>query len=77
MVKELSDLAPHQSGTIIKVGCCGKARRRMLDMGLVTGVEVEVVRFAPLGDPLELNVKGYHLSLRKEEARGIQVQVTE
>jgi ferrous iron transport protein A len=77
MVKELCDLNPNQRGVIVKVGCCGKVRRRMIDMGLVTGAEVEVVRYAPLGDPIELNVKGYNLSLRKEEAQGVQVEMSD
>ena len=45
-------------------------------MGLTTGAEVELIRFAPLGDPIDIKVRGYHLSLRKREAAGILVAVS-
>ena len=70
----LSELKPKERGTIVKVGGGGPVRRRILDMGVVPGTEVEVVRVAPLGDPVELLIRGYHLSLRKEEAREILVE---
>ena len=46
-----------------------------MEMGLIAGTEFQLVRFAPLGDPLEVRVRGYHLSLRKEEARHIRVEL--
>ena len=49
-------------------------RRRLLEMGVTTGSVVEVIRLAPFGDPLEFRIKGYHLSIRKEEAGRIRVQ---
>ena len=49
--------------------------QRLLEMGLTVGTECTVVRYAPLGDPLEIRVRGYHLSLRQAEAAGIQVAV--
>jgi len=67
----LSELKPKERGTIVKVGGDGPVHRRILDMGVVPGTEVEVVKVAPLGDPVELLLRGYHLSLRKEEAREI------
>jgi Fe2+ transport system protein FeoA len=70
----LSELKPKERGTIVKVGGDGPVRRRILDMGVVPGTEVEVVRVAPLGDPVEFLIRGYHLSLRKEEARDIFVE---
>jgi Fe2+ transport system protein FeoA len=70
----LSELKPKEKGTIVKVGGDGPVRRRILDMGVVPGTEVEVVRVAPLGDPVEFLIRGYHLSLRKEEAREILVE---
>jgi Fe2+ transport system protein FeoA len=73
-VRHLSDLKPKEKGTIVKVGGAGAVRRRMLDMGVVAGTSVEVIKVAPLGDPLDLLVRGYHLSLRKEEAREILVE---
>jgi Fe2+ transport system protein FeoA len=70
----LSELKPKERGTIVKVGGHGPVRRRILDMGVVPGTEVEVVKVAPLGDPVALLIRGYHLSLRKEEAREIFVE---
>ena len=75
-VKLLSELKRGEKGRIIKVGGTGGIRRRLLDMGLVTGSDIEMERVAPLGDPIEIKVKGYNLSLRKEEAASIQVEVT-
>ena len=71
----LHDLPVGQRGIVVRVGGKGPSRRRMMDMGLVPGTEVEVVRVAPLGDPIEFTVKGYNLSLRKSEAKAIQVEV--
>ena len=73
--KPLKELKPKQKGKIVKVGGVGGIHRRLLDMGLVSGSEVEVERVAPLGDPIEVKIKGYHLTLRKEEAANIQVAV--
>ncbi len=71
----LHELSVGQRGIIVRVGGQGPIRRRMMDMGLVTGAEVKVVRVAPLGDPVEFEVKGYRLSLRKSEARNVTVEV--
>ncbi len=73
--KPLNELKPKEKGRIIKIEGKGRIHRRLLDMGLVSGSEVEVERVAPLGDPIEVKIKGYHLSLRKEEAINIQVKV--
>ncbi len=73
----LHKLSAGQRGVVVRVGGKGPARRRMMDMGLVPGSEVEVVRVAPLGDPIEFTVKGYSLSLRKSEAKVIEVEVTD
>lgn len=73
--KSLSELRPKERGRVVKVGGKGGVHRRLLDMGLVSGSEVEVERVAPLGDPIEIKIRGYHLSLRKEEAINIQVEV--
>jgi len=73
----LHELKIGQRGTIVRVGGEGPAKRRMMDMGLVAGTEVEVERVAPLGDPIEIKIKGYHLSLRKEEAVHVYVGVIE
>ncbi len=74
-IKFLSELKPKERGRVVKVGGGGGIHRRLLDMGLVSGSDVEVERVAPLGDPIEIRIKGYHLSLRKEEAINIQVEV--
>lgn len=73
--KQLSELRPGERGTVVRVGGGGPARRRIMEMGLVRGTEVKVVRVAPLGDPVEFEVRGYSLSLRKDEAQQVQVQV--
>ena len=75
VTKLLSELEPHEKGKIVKVGGGGGIRRRLIDMGVVSGATVEIQRVAPLGDPIEIRVKGYDLALRKEEAANIQVEV--
>ena len=73
--KPLNELRPGEKGKIVKVGGKGRIHRRILDMGVVSGTEIEVKRVAPLGDPIQIRVKGYHLTLRKEEAANIQIEV--
>ena len=77
VIKPLSELEPTGKGRIVRVGGRKRIRRRLLDMGIVAGAEVEVQRVAPLGDPVEIKVKGYDLALRKEEAENIQVELNE
>jgi len=77
MEKRLSDLEPGEKGVVTKVVGGGATRRRMLDMGLVRNTEITVVRKAPLGDPVEFLLKGYNLSLRREEAEKVYVLVDE
>ena len=74
-IKPLNELNPRERGKIVRVGGRGTIRRRFLDMGLVSGSDIEVERVAPLGDPIEVKIKGYHLTLRKEEAANIKVEV--
>ena len=57
-----------------EVKCARGVARRLLEMGLLPGTEVRVVRVAPLGDPIELNLRGYALSIRRAEALGIEVE---
>ncbi len=73
-VRELSELKPKERGRIVKVGGSGAVRRRIMDMGVIPGTEVEVAKVAPLGDPVDIVLKGYHLSLRKGEAKDILVE---
>jgi ferrous iron transport protein A len=69
----LRDIAPDRTVTTIKVLGSGKLRKRLLDMGLTKGTEIYVKKVAPLGDPIEISLRGYDLSLRKDEAAFIQV----
>ena len=69
----LKDLKPGEKGQIEKLAGGGAVRRRMADMGVTKGSVVEVVRVAPMGDPIDVKIKGYHLSLRKEEAADVAV----
>jgi Fe2+ transport system protein FeoA len=68
-------LKPGEKGKITAVRGSGGTHRRLLDMGVVSGSEVKVERVAPLGDPIEVRIKGYHLTLRKEEAVNVHVEV--
>lgn len=69
------DTVPVGTECIVKqIGGKGKIRTRILDMGLTRGTQVKVIRVAPFGDPIEFEVRGYNLSLRKEEARQVMVQ---
>jgi Fe2+ transport system protein FeoA len=69
----LSSLKEDQTARIVHIGGDGALRRRILEMGLIKGSEVYVEKYAPLKDPIELIVKGYHVSLRVEEAAQITV----
>ncbi len=71
----LAMLRPGQRGKITKIGAIGPLKRRLMDMGVLLGEEVKVEKVAPLGDPIEIIVKNYRLSLRKSEAAGIGVEV--
>ena len=71
----LRDLKPGQQGKVTSISTTGAMKRRIMDMGVTPGVEIRVVKVDPLGDPVEVNVRGYELSLRKDEAAQIQVQM--
>ena len=71
----LDTLPLGRDAVITAVGGEGPLRCRLLDMGLIPNTSVRVEKVAPLGDPIELRVRGYALSLRKEDARSIEVQV--
>lgn len=70
----MSEMLEGQKGTILRVGGSRALRRRLLEMGLLKGSEIYIEKYAPLRDPLELVVKGYHVSLRVEEAAEITVE---
>ena len=73
-MKTLRDVKIGARAKVIKVHGEGALRRRIMDMGLTKGVEVYVGKVAPLGDPIEITVRGYELSLRKEDAEKIEVE---
>jgi Fe2+ transport system protein FeoA len=77
VIKPLREMEPLEKGRIVKLGGSRGIRRRLLDMGVVAGAEVEVQRVAPLGDPIEIRIKGYDLALRLDEAANIQVELDE
>ncbi len=67
----IADLAPGESGVVTQVGGEGALHRHLLDMGITPGVKVTLVKTAPMGDPLELRLRGYSLTLRKADAATI------
>ncbi len=69
----LKELKPGEEGKVTHIGEKGQMRRRIMDMGVTPGVIIKVVKVAPLGDPIEINVRGYELSLRKDEAAQIAI----
>ena len=73
----LSQMKIGQSAVIQEIKENGVLSQRLLEMGILRGTTIEVVRFAPMGDPIDIKIRGYHLSLRKEEAENIIVKITE
>ncbi len=71
---DLSDIRPGEHGVIEAVGGKGALRRRLLDMGLTPGTRVFVRKVAPFGDPMELVLRGYELTLRIEDAKSLKVK---
>lgn len=71
----LAKLKPGEKGRIVSIGAVGPLKRRLMDMGVLVGEEVKVEKVAPLGDPIEVSIKGYRLSLRRKEAEGIGMEV--
>ena len=75
MTTTLYEMTPGKKGRILKIAGKGMIKKRIVDMGMVPGAEIEVERYAPLGDPIEIKVKGYHLSLRKEDASLVLIEL--
>ena len=73
-MKTLKDAKVGQTVKVLKLHGEGAVRRRIMDMGLTRGVEVYIRKFAPLGDPMELYLRGYELSLRKADAAMVEVE---
>jgi ferrous iron transport protein A len=74
MQTTLDQLKPGDEGTVIEISFESEAAERLMEMGVVPGTPFKVLKFAPLGDPIELVIRGYHLSLRRAEAATIAVQ---
>ena len=72
--KTLKDVPVGKTVRVVKVNGEGAIRRRIMDMGITKGVEIYVRKVAPLGDPMELNLRGYELTLRKADAEKIDVE---
>lgn len=75
MIKLLSDFSIGESGKIKSVNGEGRIRRRLFDMGVTPGAELTMRKKAPLGDPIEVTLRGYELTLRKTEASCVEVEV--
>ena len=73
-MRTLDQLKPTESGIVTSPKGVGDIHQRMLELGVSDGAEVEVLRFAPLGDPMEVVVRGFHLSLRKSEAALVELE---
>lgn len=73
-MKTLRDVKVGQTVRVVKLRGEGAVRRRIMDMGITKGVEIHVRKMAPLGDPMEVNVRGYELTLRKADAEMIEVE---
>ncbi len=71
--KTVNDMKIGETAVVTGLGCSGALRRRIIDMGITPGAVVILRKTAPMGDPLELNVRGYELSIRRSEAKEIRV----
>lgn len=75
MEKKLSEFVPTEQGDVKAVAGEGRIRRRLFDMGITPGAHIVMRKLAPLGDPIEVNVRGYELTLRKSEADCVTMEV--
>ena len=73
-MKTLKDIKVGGSARVVKLHGEGAVKRRIMDMGITKGIEIKVRKVAPLGDPMELTVRGYELSLRRADAEMIEVE---
>lgn len=73
-MKTLRDVAVGGDATVVRLAGQGALKRRIMDMGLTKGATVHVRKVAPLGDPIEVTVRGYELSIRKDEAQNVVVE---
>ena len=72
-MKTLKDAKVGQTVTVARLNGAGPVKRRIMDMGITKGVDIYVRKVAPLGDPMELNVRGYELSVRKADAEMVEI----
>lgn len=77
MEKTLKEFTVGEKGVVKKVTADGRIRRRLFDMGVTPGAEIVMKKVAPLGDPIEVTLRGYELSLRKSEAECVEMEVEE
>lgn len=77
MEKVLKDFKPGEQGIVKRVGGDGAVRRRLFDMGVTPGAPVKMRKVAPLGDPIEITLRGYELTLRKAEAENVIAEISE
>ena len=73
-MNNLRDVPVGGTAKVVKIHGEGAVKRRIMDMGITKGIEIYVRKVAPLGDPIEVTVRGYELSLRKADAEGIEVE---
>ena len=74
MKDTLNDLSIGESALVLNINCQGAMKRRLIDMGITPGVKVMLYKVAPMGDPLELKLRGYVLTIRRSEAKNIIIQ---
>ena len=77
MRKTVNELKIGEKAIVTGLGCSGALRRRIIDMGITPGAVIIMRKAAPMGDPIEINVRGYELSIRRSEAKEITVETQE
>lgn len=77
MEKYLNEFNVEEEGRVKKIEAEGKIKRRLFDMGVTPGAQIKLRKLAPLGDPIEVTIRGYELTLRKDEANKILMEVVE
>lgn len=73
-MKTVNEMRIGEKATVVSIGCRGALRRRIIDMGITPGAIIIMRKTAPFGDPIEINVRGYELSIRRSEAKEITVE---
>lgn len=73
----LKDLIPGESAIVTALDMTGSIKRRMIDMGITPGVKIDIIKEAPLGDPIEIRLRGYELAIRKSDAQNIKIMLKE